>query len=70
MTVLEDEADLHAWTLGEAAAEDMWLWAVADAVAALSTAKRAVAVLHYWLDFTIEEIAGASGCLSARSPRG
>jgi RNA polymerase sigma-70 factor, ECF subfamily len=61
VTVLEDEADLHAWTLGEAAAEDMRLWAVADAVAALGTAKRAVVVLHYWLDFTIEEIAGALG---------
>jgi RNA polymerase sigma-70 factor (ECF subfamily) len=61
VTVLEDEADLHSWTLGEAAAEDMRLWAVADAVAALGTAKRAVVVLHYWLDFTIEEIAGALG---------
>ena len=59
LTVLED--DLHGWSLGEAAEEDMRLWAVADAVAALGTAKRAVIVLHYWLDFTIEEIAGALG---------
>jgi RNA polymerase sigma-70 factor (ECF subfamily) len=59
LTVLED--DLHGWSLGDAAEDDMRLWAVADAVAALGTAKRAVVVLHYWLDFTIEEIAGALG---------
>jgi RNA polymerase sigma-70 factor (ECF subfamily) len=61
VAVLDEEGELHAWALGEAAEEDMRLWAVADAVAGLGTAKRAVVVLHYWLDFTIEEIAGTLG---------
>ena len=58
---LDEGAELHGWTLGDAADDDMRLWAVADAVAALSPAKRAVVVLHYWLDFTLDEIAGALG---------
>lgn len=58
--LVDDEA-LHGWTLGEAAAEDVRLWTVADAVAALGTAKRAVVVLHYWLDLPLEEIAGVLG---------
>jgi RNA polymerase sigma-70 factor (ECF subfamily) len=59
--VLDEEAVFHAWALGDGADEDMRLWAVADAVAALGAAKRSVVVLHYWLDFTLEEIAGALG---------
>lgn len=58
--LLDDDA-LHGWTLGEAAEEDVRLWAVADAVAALGAAKRAVVVLHYWLDLPLEEIAGVLG---------
>lgn len=58
---LLDEDALHGWTLGEAAEEDVRLWAVADAVAALGAAKRAVVVLHYWLDLPLEEIAGVLG---------
>jgi RNA polymerase sigma-70 factor (ECF subfamily) len=58
---LLDEEALHGWTLGEAAEEDVRLWAVADAVAALGPAKRAVVVLHYWLDLPLEEIAGVLG---------
>lgn len=60
--VLHDEAaTLHRWTVGEAADEDLRLWAVADAVAALGAAKRTVVVLRYWLDLPLEEIAGALG---------
>jgi RNA polymerase sigma-70 factor, ECF subfamily len=59
--MLDDEEGLHGWTLGDAAEEDVRLWAVADAVAALGTAKRAVVVLHYWLDLPLEEIAGVLG---------
>jgi RNA polymerase sigma-70 factor (ECF subfamily) len=59
--LLDDEEGLHGWTLGEAAGEDVRLWAVADAVAALGAAKRAVVVLHYWLDLPLEEIAGVLG---------
>jgi RNA polymerase sigma-70 factor (ECF subfamily) len=40
---------------------DLRLWAIADAVAALGEAKRMVVVLHYWLDLTVEEIAGVLG---------
>ena len=60
--VLHDEqTTLHTWDLGEAAAEGVSLWAVADAVAALGAAKRVVIVLHYWLDLPLEEIAGVLG---------
>ena len=58
---LLDEETLHGWTLGEAAEEDFRLWAVAEAVAALGAPKRAVVVLHYWLDVPLEEIAGVLG---------
>lgn len=62
LDVLSDEsATLHTWTVGEAADEDLRLWAVADAVAGLGAAKRAVVVLHYWLDLPVEEIAGVLG---------
>ena len=37
------------------------VWAVADAVAGLGTAKRVVVVLHYWLDLPLDEIAGVLG---------
>jgi RNA polymerase sigma-70 factor, ECF subfamily len=57
----EESATLHGWALGEAAEEDLHLWAVADAVAALGAAKRTVVVLRYWLDLPIEEIAGVLG---------
>jgi RNA polymerase sigma-70 factor (ECF subfamily) len=62
LEVLEDEGTtFHAWAVGESAEEDLRLWAVADAVAALGAAKRIVVVLHYWLDLPLEEIAGALG---------
>src|SRR5262249_39756022 len=50
LTSLEDDhATLHAWSLGEGAEDDLRLWGIADAVAALGHAKRVVVVLHYWL---------------------
>lgn len=52
---------LHPWALGEQAEQDLRLWAVADAVAALGEGKRLVVVLHYWLDLPLEEIAGVLG---------
>ena len=57
---LGDET-LHGWTLGESAEEDVRLWAVTDAVAGLGGSKRAVVVLHYWLDLPLDEIAGILG---------
>jgi RNA polymerase sigma-70 factor (ECF subfamily) len=54
------ENELHAWTVSDAET-DLRLWAIADAVAALGEAKRMVVVLHYWLDLTVEEIAGVLG---------
>lgn len=60
--VLHDEDTIfHAWAVGDSADEDIRLWAVADAVAALGAGKRVVVVLHYWLDLPIEEIAGVLG---------
>jgi RNA polymerase sigma-70 factor (ECF subfamily) len=60
--VLSDEETLfHTWAISEAADEDLRLWAVADAVAALGAGKRIVVVLHYWLDLPLEEIAGVLG---------
>ena len=56
-----EEAELHPWSLGETADEDLRLWAVSDAVAALGEGKRLVVVLHYWLDLPLEEIAGSLG---------
>lgn len=57
--VLHDEdTAFHPWSVGESAEEDLRLWAVADAVAALGAGKRVVVVLHYWLDLPIDEIAG------------
>ncbi|MEX2210662.1 MAG: RNA polymerase sigma factor [Gaiellaceae bacterium] len=56
-----EETALHGWTLGQAAEEDLSLWAVADAVAALGAGKREIVVLHYWLDLPLEEIAGVLG---------
>lgn len=41
--------------------DDEAVWAVADAVAGLGTAKRLVVVLHYWLDLPLDEIAGVLG---------
>jgi RNA polymerase sigma-70 factor, ECF subfamily len=62
LAALNDEtATLHSWALSEAPDEDLRLWAIADAVAALGAAKRTVVVLHYWLDLPIEEIAGVLG---------
>ncbi|HXG76492.1 MAG TPA: sigma-70 family RNA polymerase sigma factor [Gaiellaceae bacterium] len=55
------DAAFHAWALGESADEDLRLWAVTDAVAALGAGKRAVVVLHYWLDLPLEEVAGVLG---------
>ena len=60
--VLRDEdVVLHGWAVGEGAADELRLWAVTDAVAALAATKRAVVVLHYWLDLPLEEIAGVLG---------
>ena len=62
LTSLEDDhATLHAWSLGEGAENDLRLWGVADAVSALGHTKRVVVVLHYWLDLSVEEIAGMLG---------
>ena len=61
LEVVSDESTLHTWALGESAEDDLRRWAVADAVAALGTAKRVVVVLHYWLDLPLEEIAGVLG---------
>jgi RNA polymerase sigma-70 factor (ECF subfamily) len=55
------EAELHTWSVSEAAEVDLRLWGVGDAVAALGEAKRMVVVLHYWLDLPVEEIAGVLG---------
>ncbi|MGH3077964.1 MAG: RNA polymerase sigma factor [Gaiellaceae bacterium] len=55
------EAAFHDWTVREAAEDDVRLWAVSDAVAALGASKRVVVVLHYWLDLPLEEIAGVLG---------
>jgi RNA polymerase sigma-70 factor (ECF subfamily) len=61
-TTLEDDfATFYAWTLGEAAEQDVELLAVAEAVAELGMAKRMVIVLRYWLDLPLEEIAGVLG---------
>jgi RNA polymerase sigma-70 factor (ECF subfamily) len=57
----DEETTFHAWSIGEAAEEDLRHWAVADAVAALGAGKRVVIVLHYWLDLPLEEIAGMLG---------
>lgn len=57
----DEETAFHPWTLGESADEDLRLWAVSDAVAALGAGKRVVVVLHYWLDLPIDEIAGVLG---------
>jgi RNA polymerase sigma factor (sigma-70 family) len=57
----EETASLHTWELGEAPDDDLRIWAVADAVAALGDAKRVVVVLRYWLDLPLEEIAGLLG---------
>jgi RNA polymerase sigma-70 factor (ECF subfamily) len=57
----DEETPFHAWTVGEAADEELRLWAVTDAVAALRPAKRIVVVLHYWLDLPLDEIAGVLG---------
>jgi RNA polymerase sigma-70 factor (ECF subfamily) len=59
--VAEDHEAFHAWTIGDTADEDIRLWAVADAVAALGAGRRVVVVLHYWLDLPLEEIAGVLG---------
>lgn len=62
LEVLQDEeTTFHPWAVGETAEEDLRLWAVADAVAALGAGKRVVVVLHYWLDLPLEEIAGVLG---------
>lgn len=60
-TLRDEGATLHNWSVGASAEDDLRLWAVTDAVAALGEAKRLVIVLHYWLDLSLEEIAGALG---------
>lgn len=57
----DEETAFHAWSVGDSAEEELRLWAVADAVAALGAGKRIVVVLHYWLDLPLEEIAGVLG---------
>ena len=59
--VPEEHAALHSWAVGDAADDDLRLWAVTDAVAALGEGRRIVVVLHYWLDLPLEEIAGLLG---------
>jgi len=55
------EDAFHAWSVGDSAEDDLRLWAVTDAVAALPDGRRLVVVLHYWLDLPLEEIAGVLG---------
>ena len=57
----EETATLHTWSVGEDGDDDFRQWAVADAVAALGTARRIVVVLHYWIDLLVDEIAGILG---------
>jgi RNA polymerase sigma-70 factor (ECF subfamily) len=57
----DEDTSFHTWSVGDSAADDLRLWAVADAVAALGAGKRVVVVLHYWLDLPLEEIAGVLG---------
>ena len=57
----DEETTFHAWSLGDSAEDDLRHWAVADAVANLGAGKRIVVVLHYWLDLSLEEIAGVLG---------
>jgi len=57
----DPEVTFHAWSVGETADSEVRLWAVSDAVAALGASKRAVVVLHYWLDLPLDEIAGVLG---------
>ena len=54
-------AALHVWSVSESADEDLRHWAIADAVAELGPQRRIVIVLHYWLDLSVEEIAGVLG---------
>ena len=56
-----DMRAFHTWAVGEMAEDDVRRWVVTDAVAALGAGKRVVIVLHYWLDFPLEEIAGLLG---------
>lgn len=58
---ISHEPELDDGTLGVSANDDVRLSAVADAVASLGAGKRAVVVLHYWLDFPLEEVAGILG---------
>jgi RNA polymerase sigma-70 factor (ECF subfamily) len=60
-SLADDDETLHEWALGEHADLDLRQWAIADAVSALGHSKRVVIVLHYWLDLTVEEIAGVLG---------
>lgn len=57
----DEETTFHSWAVSAAADEDVRLWAIADAVAALGAGKRVVVVLHFWLDLPLEEIAGVLG---------
>jgi RNA polymerase sigma-70 factor, ECF subfamily len=59
--VPEEQDAFHAWAVGDAAEDDLRLWAVTDAVASLAAGRRVVVVLHYWLDLPLEEIAGVLG---------
>ena len=59
--VSEEHEAFHSWVVGDIAEDDMRLWAVTDAVAALGAGRRMVVVLHYWLDLPLEEIAGMLG---------
>jgi len=60
-TVENDFATFRAWAFAESADQDVELWAVVEAVAKLSMAKRMVIVLRYWLDLPLDEIAGMLG---------
>jgi RNA polymerase sigma-70 factor (ECF subfamily) len=59
--VQERDVAFHGWSVGETAEDELRLWAVSDAVAALGIGKRIVIVLHYWLDLPLDEIAGVLG---------
>jgi len=61
LTPLDEHAPVAAWDAGEAAEARESLRSVAEAVGALDPQKRIVIVLRYWLDFSVEEIAGVLG---------
>lgn len=61
LTPLDDRAAAAVWELHGPLEERESSRAVADAVGSLDPPKRMVVVLRYWLDLSVEEIAGVLG---------